>query len=142
MNALEDAPRIVPARRPARSVRRALLLGALPALVLLPLAAGCGDDTRVTLSATSGAPTTTPASPAAAVEGPPKVSGGLCERTAADKKSLPPLARVTVERFIAATDRGDRATMRALFAPLGVGEVLAHLRPVTRLGLIALEDRY
>lgn len=74
--------------------------------------------------------------------GPPKSSGGICERTTADRKSLPSLARLTVERFIAAVDRGDRTTMRALFDPHGVDEVLAHLRPVTRLGLLALEDRY
>jgi len=142
MDALEDAPRIVPRRLRVRRRRSAILLGALPALLAMQVATSCGDDPRATVSVTSGARTTAPSSPPGAVEGPPKASHGLCDRTAADRKSLPPSARVTVERFIAATDRGDRAAMRALFDPSGVGEVLAHLRSVTRLGLVALEDRY
>ncbi len=80
--------------------------------------------------------------PADADQGPPKSSDGVCERTTADRKSLPSWARVTVERFVAAVDAGDRVAMRALFDPAGAAEALADLRPVARLGLLALEDRY
>ena len=112
-------------------------------LVALPLAAGCGDDTAATASPAPGAAqAATPAVAADDEAGLPKSPGGVCERTTADEKSLPQLARVTVERFVVAADQGDRETMRALFDPLGVDEVLAHLRPVTRLGLLALQDRY
>ena len=136
----EDAPQAAVDRRgPSRSWFATL---AAAALVVLPLAAGCGDEPAATTSSTPGARTATPAVTAGGGLGPPKFQGGVCERTTADEKSLPSLARVTVERFIAAADKGDRTTMRALFDPLGADEVLAHLRPVTRLGLLALEDRY
>jgi hypothetical protein len=111
-------------------------------LLALPLAAGCGDDTAATASSSPGAQATTSAAPANADLGPPKSPGGVCERATVDRKSLPELARVTVERFIAAADQADRETMRALLDPSGADEVLADLRPVTRLGLLALEDRY
>jgi hypothetical protein len=104
------------------------------ALVASPLAAGCGDDTTAATSAT-------PAATDAGL-GPPKSSGGVCERTTADKKSLPEYARITVERFVAAVDDADGATMRALLDPSGAGPVLADLQPVTRLGLLELQDRY
>lgn len=103
---------------------------------------GCGEDAAVTAAATPGAPVLSPAVSAEGVQGPPKSSEGVCERTTADRKSLPSWARITVERFIAAVDAGDRATVRALFDPAGADEVLADLRPVARLGLLALEDRY
>lgn len=112
----------------------------LVALVTLPLAEGCGSAAPTPVTPGSRAPK--PAVTAEGFLGPPKSSGGLCERTAADEKSLPSQARMTVERFIAAADRGDQEAMRALFDPLGADEVLADLRPVTRLGLRALEDRY
>jgi hypothetical protein len=126
-------------RRPARSRLAALLLGALAALALAP---GCGDDTAATTSVTLGAQPVAPSVPANGDQGPPKFPGGVCERTTTDRKSLPEWARVTVERFIAAADEGDPETMRALFDPAGVDEMLADLRPVARLGLLALEDRY
>jgi len=140
MRSLEDATDAAAARRgPARSWLAAL---AAVSLVALPLAAGCGADTAATASLTPGARAATPAVAADGDPGLPKSPGGVCERTTADEKSLPQLARVTVERFVVAADQGDRETMRALFDPLGVDEVLAHLRPVTRLGLLALQDRY
>jgi hypothetical protein len=119
-------------------VPAALLVGAL---VVLPLAAGCGGDTSTPGSLSPGAHATTRAT-ADGESGPPKDAGGMCERPIADGKSLPSLARLTVERFIAAVDRGDPTTMRALLDPAEAGAVLAELRPVTRLGLLALEDRY
>jgi hypothetical protein len=141
MRSLEDATDAAAARRgPARSWLAAV---AAMSLVALPLAAGCGDDGAATASPTPGAAqAATPAVAADGDPGLPKSPGGVCERTTADEKSLPQLARVTVERFVVAADQGDRETMRALFDPLGVDEVLAHLRPVTRLGLLALQDRY
>jgi hypothetical protein len=111
-------------------------------LVALPPVAGCGDDTAASTSSAPGAQSATTTAPANGDTGPPKSPGGVCERITADRKSLPSLARVTVERFISAADQDDRAVMRALFDPMGADEMLAHLRPVTRLGLLALEDRY
>ena len=140
MRSLKDATDAAVARRgPARSWLAAL---AAVSIVALPLAAGCGADTAATASLTPGARAATPAVAADGDPGLPKSPGGVCERTTADEKSLPQLARVTVERFVVAADQGDRETMRALFDPLGVDEVLAHLRPVARLGLLALQDRY
>jgi hypothetical protein len=122
-----------------RDVAAVLLLGTL---VVLPLTAGCGADPAATASFTPDAQATTAVVPADDGSGPPKSSGGVCERTTVDRKSLPSLARVTVERFVAAVDRGDSAAMRALLDPSGADTVLADLQPVTRLGLLALEDRY
>jgi hypothetical protein len=116
-----------------------LLLGALAALAL---AMGCGADAAVTAADTPGVPVVSPAVPADGAQGPPKSTDGVCERTTADRKSLPSWARITVERFVTAVDAGDRATLRALFDPVGAAEALADLRPVTRLDLLALEDRY
>lgn len=96
----------------------------------------------MTTSSTLGARTETPVVPADGDPGPPKFTGGVCERTTVDRKSLPALARITVERFIAAVDRGDRETMRSLLDPTGADQVFADLRPVSRLGLLELEDRY
>ncbi len=141
MDAREDSQRDVADRSAARRRAAWLPTAVLLALAAAPLATGCGDD-RATPSSTAAAHAATPGSAAAGTLSPPKASGGLCERTAADRKSLPSLARMTVERFIAAVDRGDRDTMRALFDPQGAEEALAHLRPVTSLGLRALEDRY
>lgn len=125
-----------------------LTLASLPPLVL-PLAAGCGDDGPGAASVTPDAQLSrsagSPAPPSVTADGeagPPKSIGGVCERTTADRKSLPSWARITVERFVAAVDAGDRAAMRALFDPAGAAEALADLRPVARLGLLALEDRY
>jgi len=122
-----------------RDVAATLLLGTL---AVLPLAAACGADPAATSSVTPGARATTTVAPADDGSGPPKSSGGVCERTTADKKSLPSLARVTVERFIAAVDQGDGAAMRALLDPSAAGTVLAEVQPVARLALLELEDRY
>jgi hypothetical protein len=125
--------------RRGRGVAATLLLGVLTAL---PVAAGCGDAATVSASASPSARTAPTDVPATGDTGPPKFSGGVCERTTADRKSLPSLARITVERFVSAVDKGHREAMRSLLDPAGAGEVLADLRPVTRLGLLALEDRY
>jgi hypothetical protein len=120
-------------------VPAAALLGALVAALLV---SGCGNGVSAATSSSTASPSATAALPVDGDTGPPKSPGGVCERTTADRKSLPSWARITVERFVVAVDAGDRAAMRALFDPAGAAKALADLRPVARLGLLALEDRY
>jgi hypothetical protein len=117
----------------------ALLLGLL---VTSLLAAGCGNVTPEDVPSSPRARSPNPAVRTAGETGPPKAPGGVCERVAVDDKSLPSLARLTVERFFVAVDRGDRDEVRALLDPAIADDVVADLRAVTRLGLLRLEDRY
>jgi hypothetical protein len=128
------------AARPRRALAATLLLGAL---VAVPVAtAGCGEDTASS-SPSSPASRLAAASSSPGVDvGPTTAAGAVCDTSAPGPKPLPAPARATIERFVAAVDRGDRAATRAFLAPAMADEVLAGLRPVSRLGLLELEDRY